>query len=59
MTAPPAPHTGGWDGAPVFVVFNPMSGKGRGASVVQPFLDALREAGVARVEHAVTARAGD
>jgi diacylglycerol kinase (ATP) len=59
MTAPPAPHTGGWDGEPVFVVFNPMSGRGRGASVVQPFLGALREAGVVRVDHAVTARAGD
>lgn len=59
MAAPGAPETGGWDGTPVHVVFNPMSGKGRGATVVQPFLDALRAAGVEKVEHALTARAGD
>ena len=59
MAVPGAPETGGWDGEPVFVVFNPMSGKGRGATVVQPFLDALAAAGVAKVEHALTTRAGD
>jgi diacylglycerol kinase (ATP) len=53
------PNDGGWDGEPVFVVFNPMSGKGRGAGVVEPFLAELGAAGVARVEHALTARAGD
>ena len=58
MSAPGAPD-GGWDGEPVYVVFNPMSGKGRGATVVRPFLDALRAAGVAEVEHALTSRAGD
>ena len=59
MATPGDPNDGGWDGEPVFVVFNPMSGKGRGAGVVQPFLAALRAAGVAKVEHALTARAGD
>jgi diacylglycerol kinase (ATP) len=41
------------------VVFNPQSGKGRGAGLVEPFLHALRRAGVARLEHALTTRAGD
>jgi diacylglycerol kinase (ATP) len=57
--SPPPGLPGGWDGEPVYVVFNPQSGKGRGAGLVAPFLAALREAGVARVEHALTARAGD
>lgn len=41
----------------VFVVFNPSSGRGRGASLVQPVLAALRERGP--VEHALTQRPGD
>lgn len=41
----------------VFVVFNPFSGRGRGAALVQPVLDALRAGGP--VEHAFTAKAGD
>jgi diacylglycerol kinase (ATP) len=44
-------------GEPIFVVFNPMSGKGRGARLVAPVLDAL--AGGPRVEHALTGEAGD
>jgi diacylglycerol kinase (ATP) len=56
---PPAGNPGGWDGEPVYVVFNPQSGKGRGARVIEPFLSALRVAGVGRVEHALTAQAGD
>jgi diacylglycerol kinase (ATP) len=56
---PPPGHPGGWDGEPVYVVFNPQSGKGRGAGLVQPFLSALRAAGVDRVEHALTEKAGD
>jgi diacylglycerol kinase (ATP) len=43
----------------VFVVFNPRSGKGRGARLVEPFLAALKRAGVAEVEHALTTSAGD
>jgi diacylglycerol kinase (ATP) len=38
----------------IFVVFNPRSGKGRGARLVGPVLDAL-----GGVEHASTAAAGD
>ena len=38
----------------IFVVFNPRSGKGRGARLVRPVLDAL-----GGVEHAMTAAAGD
>jgi diacylglycerol kinase (ATP) len=57
--APPPGSPGGWDGQPVYVVFNPQAGKGRGASLVEPFLDALARAGVARAGHALTARAGD
>jgi diacylglycerol kinase (ATP) len=56
---PPAGNPGGWDGEPVYVVFNPQSGKGRGGRMIEPFLSALRVAGVERVEHAVTVRAGD
>lgn len=41
----------------VFVVFNPHSGKGRGATLIEPVLAALREGGV--VEHASTLQAGD
>ncbi|MGE0453927.1 MAG: diacylglycerol kinase family protein [Vicinamibacteria bacterium] len=41
----------------VFVVFNPHSGKGRGATLIEPVLAALREGG--GVEHASTLRAGD
>ena len=33
-------------GEPVFVVFNPRSGKGRGARLVQPVLAALARPGV-------------
>jgi diacylglycerol kinase (ATP) len=42
----------------IFVVFNPHSGKGRGAQFVAPVLDALRGAG-REVSHALTARAGE
>jgi diacylglycerol kinase (ATP) len=42
----------------VFVVFNPFSGKGRGASLVQPVLSALGADG-GPVEHAFTQKAGD
>lgn len=41
----------------VFVVFNPFSGKGRGAALVQPVLAALGAGGP--VEHAFTQKAGD
>ena len=44
-------------GEPVFVVFNPRSGKGRGAGLVAPVLAALARPGVT-VEHALTAQAG-
>jgi diacylglycerol kinase (ATP) len=44
-------------GEPVFVVFNPRSGKGRGATLVQPVLQALARPGVT-VEHALTTQAG-
>jgi diacylglycerol kinase (ATP) len=43
---------------PVYVVFNPASGKGRGAQLVAPVLAALSRDG-GRVEHGLTARAGD
>lgn len=43
----------------VFVVFNPRSGKGRGAGLVAPLLAALERLGVGGVEHALTAGAGD
>jgi len=42
---------------PIFVVFNPRSGKGRGAQYVAPILQALGAAG--RVEHALTQEPGD
>jgi len=42
----------------VFVVFNPRAGKGRGAGLVEPVLRALSRDG-ARVEHALTSRAGE
>ena len=41
----------------IFLVFNPFSGKGRGASLVQPVLAAFAQAGP--VEHALTQKAGD
>ncbi len=41
----------------VFVVFNPFSGKGRGASLVQPVLAAFAAGGP--VEHGLTQKAGD
>jgi diacylglycerol kinase (ATP) len=44
-------------GERVFVVFNPASGKGRGARLVEPTLAALRRAGP--VEHGLTKEAGD
>ena len=56
----PAPSSEArWDGEPVFVIFNPAAGRGRGARLVEPLLRALREKGVLRVEHAVTAQPGD
>jgi diacylglycerol kinase (ATP) len=42
---------------PIFVVFNPCSGKGRGAQYVTPILQGLGAAG--RVEHALTQGPGD
>lgn len=42
---------------PVFVVFNPQSGKGRGASFVSPVLQALASA--KRLEHGLTKGPGD
>lgn len=51
--------SGRWDGEPVYVVFNPVSGRGRGARLLRPFLEALRQAGVERLEHASTSRAGE
>jgi diacylglycerol kinase (ATP) len=42
----------------VFVVFNPRSGKGRGATLVEPVMAALRDAGVS-AEHGLTTAAGD
>ncbi len=42
---------------PIFVVFNPLSGKGRGAQFVTPILEGLGAA--ARVEHALTLEPGD
>jgi diacylglycerol kinase (ATP) len=43
---------------PVYVVFNPQSGKGRGARLVEPVLAALSGGGAA-VEHGQTSRAGE
>ena len=42
---------------PIFVVFNPHSGKGRGAQFVAPVLEGLR--GALRVEHGLTRGPGD
>ena len=42
---------------PIFVIFNPRSGKGRGAQFVAPVLQGLATAG--RVEHALTREPGD
>jgi diacylglycerol kinase (ATP) len=42
---------------PVFVVFNPASGKGRGARLVEPVVSALSAGGP--VEHGLTRAAGD
>src|SRR5260370_40645765 len=47
---PPAP-------APVSVVFTPMSGRGRGAQLVPPLLQAL--AGAPGLEHGLTREPGD
>jgi YegS/Rv2252/BmrU family lipid kinase len=46
------------DVEPVYAVFNPRSGKGRGAKLIAPVLRALGEGG-GRVEHGVSAAAGD
>jgi diacylglycerol kinase (ATP) len=43
---------------PLYVVFNPQSGKGRGARLVRPVLEALSAAGVS-LEHGQTSRAGE
>jgi diacylglycerol kinase (ATP) len=40
-----------------YVIFNPHSGKGRGAQFITPVLDALRDGGV--LEHGLTTRPGD
>src|SRR5262245_66069078 len=40
----------------LFVIFNPQAGKGRGARLVRPLLDALSSA---EVEHALTAAPRD
>lgn len=42
----------------IFVVFNPLSGKGRGARLVAPVLRALSRQG-GSVEHGLTEKAGD
>lgn len=42
----------------VYVVFNPQSGKGRGATLVEPILAALRGCGV-DAAHGLTRKAGD
>ena len=42
---------------PVFVVFNPHSGKGRGAQFIQPVLEHLAPAG--ELEHGLTQAPGD
>lgn len=43
---------------PVYVVFNPRSGKGRGAALVEPLLRALRD-GRAEVAHGLSQAPGD
>jgi diacylglycerol kinase (ATP) len=45
------------DGPPTYVVFNPHSGKGRGASVVAPVLEAFKDGG--RLGHGLTSGPGD
>jgi diacylglycerol kinase (ATP) len=42
---------------PVYVVFNPMSGKGRGAQLISPLLQAL--AGAPGLDHGLTREPGD
>jgi diacylglycerol kinase (ATP) len=42
---------------PIFVIFNPRSGKGRGAQFVSPVLQGLAPA--ARVDHAITREPGE
>src|SRR5258706_6241099 len=42
---------------PVYVVFNPMSGRGRGAQFISPLLQAL--AGAPGLEHGLTREPGD
>jgi diacylglycerol kinase (ATP) len=44
-------------GDPVYVVFNPMSGRGRGAQLVSPLLQAL--AGAPGLDHGLTREPGD
>lgn len=44
-------------GQGIFVIFNPKSGKGRGARLVQPVLSLLRDGGT--VEHAQTSAPGE
>jgi diacylglycerol kinase (ATP) len=44
-------------GDPLYVVFNPMSGKGRGARLVQPVLSGLSGGGT--LEHGLTTGIGD
>jgi diacylglycerol kinase (ATP) len=44
---------------PTYVVFNPRSGKGRGARLIEPVLAALRAAGARDLDHGCTARKGD
>jgi diacylglycerol kinase (ATP) len=46
-------------GGPVYVVFNPQSGKGRGARLVAPVLQALQATGPIEVDHGVSAAPGD
>jgi diacylglycerol kinase (ATP) len=57
LVARPEEARPGASDEPIFVVFNPRSGKGRGAQFVAPVLDALRERGP--VEHALTQGPGD
>jgi len=45
------------DEASTYVVFNPHSGRGRGAQFIKPVLDAL--SGNGRLEHGLTAQPGD
>lgn len=43
---------------PIYVVFNPHSGRGRGSQLVNPVLSALGEGGQ-KVEHGLTSRPGE